>query len=139
LRVKKEELSTYGVTIEDKDYRSTVITSLPNHLSNFASNLLAGTRLYSSMKTIDPDNLIALILEESEHNMAARSRRSGMKSSKGDDEEEAISVSSNGKGKRFEHKPHGVCWNSGEKGHFCKIQQKEKRVIKEGWLCECRY
>ena len=35
LRVKKEELSTYGVMIEDKDYRSTIITSLPHHLSNF--------------------------------------------------------------------------------------------------------
>jgi hypothetical protein len=71
LHVKKEELSTYGVMIEDKDCRSTIVTSLPNHLSNFASNLLAGTRLYSSMKTIDPDELIASISEESEHNMAA--------------------------------------------------------------------
>jgi hypothetical protein len=46
LRVKKEELATYGVVIEAKDYRSTIIISLPNHLSNFASNLLAGARLY---------------------------------------------------------------------------------------------
>jgi hypothetical protein len=56
--VKKEELATYGVVIEDKDYCSTIITSLPHHFSNFTSNLLAGARLYSSTKTIDPDELI---------------------------------------------------------------------------------
>jgi hypothetical protein len=70
LCVKKEELLTYGVTIEDKDYHSTMIASLLNHLSNFASNLLTSVRLYSSTKTIDPDGLIALISEESERNMA---------------------------------------------------------------------
>jgi hypothetical protein len=73
LCVKKEELSTYNVTIEDKDYHSTIITSLSNHLSNFASNLLVSTRLYSSTKTIDPDELIALISEDFECNMAAHS------------------------------------------------------------------
>jgi gag-polypeptide of LTR copia-type len=41
LQVKREELATYGVTIDDKDYRSTIISSLPAHLSNFASTLLA--------------------------------------------------------------------------------------------------
>jgi hypothetical protein len=63
LHVKKEELATYGVAIEDKDYHSTIITSLPHHLSNFTSNLLAGARLYSTMKTINPDELIGLISE----------------------------------------------------------------------------
>ena len=45
LRVEKEKLATYGVVIDDKDYRSTIITSLPYHLSNFASSLLANARL----------------------------------------------------------------------------------------------
>ena len=70
------------------------------------------------MKTIDPDELIALISEEFERNVAARSWRSGTKSSKGDDKDEAMSVVSSGKGKHFERKPRGVCWNCGEKGHF---------------------
>jgi gag-polypeptide of LTR copia-type len=61
LCVKKEELATYGVVIEAKDYHSKIITSLPNHLSNFASNLLAGARLYSTLKTIDPNELIVEI------------------------------------------------------------------------------
>jgi len=76
LRVKKEELSTYGVTIDQKDYRSTIISSLPMHLSNFALNLLAGMRLYSSLKTIDLDSLIMLISEESECNVSQCSCRS---------------------------------------------------------------
>jgi hypothetical protein len=146
LQVKKEELATYGVVIEDKDYRSTIITSLPHHLSNFASNLLAGARLYSSTKTIDPDELIALISEEFEHNVAARSRHAGTKSSKGDDKDEAMFIVSSGKGKRFERKPRGVCWNCGEKGHFkdkcpkpVKSNDKKKRLTKEGRLCKCRY
>jgi hypothetical protein len=63
LHVKKEELATYSVAIKDKDYCSTIITSLPHHLSNFTSNLLAGARLYSTMKTINPDELIGLISE----------------------------------------------------------------------------
>jgi hypothetical protein len=118
LHVKKKELAMYGIIIKDKDYRSTIITFLPHHLSNFTSNLLAGTRLYSSTKTIDLDELITLILEEFERNVAACSRHSGTKSSKGDDKDEAMSVMSSGKGKRFQCKPRGVCWNCGEKGHY---------------------
>jgi hypothetical protein len=41
-----------------------------------------------------------------------------MRSSEGDDKDKAMSVSSNGKGKHFKCKPHGICWNCGEKGHF---------------------
>ena len=37
--------TTYGIVIEEKDYHSTIIKSLPPHLSAFASNLLAGMRL----------------------------------------------------------------------------------------------
>lgn len=68
LRVEKEKLATYGVTIDDKDYRSTIITSLPNFLSNFASSLLANARLHAVTGTVDPDQLISLIAEEYDHN-----------------------------------------------------------------------
>lgn len=69
LRTKRDELSAVGVQIEEKDYRSTIIQSLPHHLAAFASGQLATARLYSSTKTIDPDILISLIIEESErHN-----------------------------------------------------------------------
>ena len=53
-----------GVEIDKKDYRSTIISSLPIHLSNFASNQLAVARMYAPLKTIDPDALILLIAKE---------------------------------------------------------------------------
>ena len=64
LCVKREELATMGVEIDEKDYQSTIISSLPIHLSNFASNQLAVARMYAPLKTIDPDALISLIAEE---------------------------------------------------------------------------
>ena len=66
LHVKREELATMGVEIDEKDYHSTIISSLPIHLSNFASNQLAVTRLYAPTKTIDSDAFIFLITEESD-------------------------------------------------------------------------
>jgi hypothetical protein len=118
LRVEREKLATYGVTIEDKDYRSTIITSLPHHLSNFTSSLLANARLHATSRTIDPDELITLISEEYDHSVSQRAWRSATKSSKVDDKDEALYVSPGGKAKHNDHKCHGVCWNCGEKGHF---------------------
>ncbi|KAF8532697.1 hypothetical protein JB92DRAFT_2840380, partial [Gautieria morchelliformis] len=37
--------------LDSLHYRSTIIKSLPPHLSTFASNLLAGAKLYSMTKT----------------------------------------------------------------------------------------
>jgi len=122
LHVKREELVTMGVEIDEKDYRSTIISSLPIHLSNFTLNQLSVARLYAPTKTIDPDALISLIAEESEHQHSQRAHRgNGSGKVKNDDKDEALSVtqgqSSRGKGgpRRF---PRGVCWNCGEKGHF---------------------
>src|SRR6267154_535851 len=65
LRAKRDELSAVGVQIEEKDYRSTIIQSLLNHLASFASGQLATARLYSPTQSIDPDVLISLIIKES--------------------------------------------------------------------------
>ncbi|KAF8545918.1 hypothetical protein OG21DRAFT_1380404, partial [Imleria badia] len=67
LRTKCEELAAIGVAIDQTDYRSTIIKSLPASLTNFASNQLASACLFSSTKTIEPDTLIAIISEEAEH------------------------------------------------------------------------
>jgi len=64
LRTKREELSTMGVDMDEIDYCSTIISSLPTPLVNFASNQLAVAKLYAAMKTIAPDPLIMLISEE---------------------------------------------------------------------------
>jgi len=52
LRLKKEELSQASITIEEKDYFSVILSSLPFSLSNFASNLLATAQF--STKTMGP-------------------------------------------------------------------------------------
>jgi hypothetical protein len=106
LRVEKEKLSTYGVTIDNKDYRSTIITSLPNFLSNFASSLLANMRLHATMGTVDPDQLISLISEEYDRGMSQRLWRS-TESLKTDGKDEAMLASSSWKGKKG-RKPRGV-------------------------------
>ena len=116
LRVEKEKLATYGVVIEDKDYRSTIISSLPIFLSNFASSILANARILATSGTVDPDQLISLISKEYDRNVSVRSRCTG-KPSKNDDKDEAMAASSSGKGKK-DRKPRGVCWNCGDKGHY---------------------
>jgi hypothetical protein len=44
LRVKKEELAQAGVVVDEKNYFSIIISSLPYSLSNFASSQLAAAQ-----------------------------------------------------------------------------------------------
>ena len=126
LRVKKEELAKVGVKIDDKDYLSTIISSLPFALSNFASAQLAAARMFSASKSIDPDVLISLLMEEADRQKAQRARRQGSGKGKEDEKDEALAVTAgsskvkggkNGKGGGGSKK-HVTCWNCGEKGHF---------------------
>jgi gag-polypeptide of LTR copia-type/Zinc knuckle len=113
LHVEKERLATYGVIIEDKDYCSTIITSLPPHLWNFALSILVNVRLHAASKTVDPDELTSLISEEYDHGVSQCLWHSATRSSK----VEAMPASSSWKVKH-KCKPCSVCWNCGEKGHF---------------------
>src|SRR6266540_3510236 len=70
LQVNKEELVQVGVVIDDKDYLSTIISSLPIALSNFASAQLATTRMFAPTKSIKPKVLISLLVEEANHQKA---------------------------------------------------------------------
>jgi hypothetical protein len=135
--VKREELATVGVEIDTKDYLSTIISSLPISLSNFASNQPAAAKLYHSTKTIDPDVLISLISEEYERQKVQRSRHSNGKSSKEDNHDEAMTASSSkgGKAGGRNHKfPCGTCWGCGDKGHFrdkCPKKSKDGKESKD--------
>jgi Zinc knuckle len=112
----------------EKDYHSTIIKSLPPHLSAFVSNLHAGAKLYSSTKTIDPDELITLTSEQYECHAAQCACRNASNSSKGTKKDEALLVASNGKGGRTPHKAPGTCWNCGDKGHFKNKCPKPAKV-----------
>ena len=150
LRVRREELAQVGVSIDEKDYRSTIISSLPGYLAGFASSQLAAARLYSSTKTIDPDILISLIAEEYDRQRVARSRRNTAPMSKSRDANEAMYVSpslpsqrkkatshshggnrTNSSGK----KPSRACWNCGAEDHLrrnCPKPLKDKKPIGSG-------
>jgi hypothetical protein len=128
-----------GVDIEEKDYRSTILSSLPVALANFASAQLAAARMYAPTKTLDPDVLISLIGEEFDRQKMQRSRRYGGGKSKDDDKatDEAMAVNSSSskwKGKGGAKKLKGECWNCGEKGHFkhkCPKPPKANTAKKE--------
>jgi hypothetical protein len=96
LRVKKEELSQAGVIIEERDYFSVILSSLPAPLSNFASNLLAAAQFSSRMMV--PDNLLPMLMEESDRQWAQRLRGKG--SGKAKEEDEALAAGQYMKGKK---------------------------------------
>ena len=52
LRLKKEELAQVGVKISDEDYMSTIISSLPDALSNFASMQMSWTMQQTSQSMV---------------------------------------------------------------------------------------
>jgi hypothetical protein len=125
LRVKKEELAQVGVTIDDKDYLSTIVGSLPYALSNFASSQLTAARMFSSTKTIDPDILISLLVEESDRQRAQFSRRKFGGKGKEGEKDEALGVTPE-KGKKPRRDVE--CWNCGGKGHFRHQCKKPKKA-----------
>jgi len=51
--------------VEEKDYFSIIISSLPYALSNFASSQLAAAQ-YLSSKKMTPEDLLSMLLEESD-------------------------------------------------------------------------
>lgn len=132
LRAKRDELSAVGVQIEEKDYRSTIIQSLPNHLASFASGQLAAARLYSPTQTIAPDILISLIIEESERRSQFRPSRGGAPTRRdgGNEVMAVVESSPRGRGNRGGNRgsrrggrgggnrPRPPCWNCGSREHF---------------------
>ena len=95
LQVKKEELATVGVMIEDGDYCSAILSSLPTPLANFASMQLAAACMYSSTKTITPDILISLINEEADHQKVQKGCRNEGGKGKVNEKDEVLFISSN--------------------------------------------
>lgn len=128
-------LSAVGVDIEEKDYRSTIIQSLPNHLAIFASGQLATARLYSPTKTIDPDILISLIIEESERRTTRDARPP--RNTRSGSADQALGVTDlaprgrgggrfrgRGSSSNRQGRPRPPCWNCGSRDHFKAAQQQ---------------
>ncbi|KAJ3491556.1 hypothetical protein NLJ89_g11326 [Agrocybe chaxingu] len=67
LQVKREKLITVSVMISDKDYISTIISSLPYALSNFRLVQLALAWMFAPTRTIKANGLLSLLAEEADH------------------------------------------------------------------------
>jgi len=129
LRMKREELVQVGVEIDKKDYLSTIISSLPISLLSFASTQLAAMRMFAPTKTIEPDILLSLLMEEADRQKAQLARHCASGKGNEEDKEEALvareKLSRPRKGRGRENIR---CWNCQEMGHYsheCKEPKKE--------------
>ena len=132
LRVKKEELSQAGVTIEEKDYFSVILSSLPFSLSNFASNLLAAAQF--STRTMGLDNLLPMLMEESDRQRAQKLRGKSAGKAKEEENEALVagqSAKGNKKGKGKGKHADLTCYNCDEKGHISRFCKKPKKPRKD--------
>ena len=144
LRTKRDELAAVGVLIEEKDYRSTIIQSLPKYLASFASGQLATACLYSPTQTIDPDLPISLVIEEAERRNRKETRQAHSKPKSRSNDDSALAVApgtsfSRGRGSgrggqrggsfRGRGRQRPPCWNCGSRSHFkskCPEPEKQK-------------
>jgi len=137
LRVRKEELVQVGVVIDNKDYLSTIISSLPVALSNFASAQLAAARMFASTKSIEPEVLMSLLAEEADRQKAQQVRRRVSEKEGEDDDEALVAGADSSRFRRGKARANVECWGCGEKGHFkwqCKnpkVDEKSKEDEKE--------
>jgi len=131
LRMKKEELAQAGVVVDEKDYFSVIISSLPVALSNFALNQLAAAQ-FSSSKSIISDNLLSMLMEESDHQRAQWQRRQG--SGKGKDEESEGEALAARRVKLKRGQANVTCWNCDKVGHYsfkCEDPEKSDDELKD--------
>jgi len=129
LQVKQEELAKVGVSIDNKDHLSTIISSLPLSLSNFAAAQLAAACMFSVSKSIDPDVLISLLME-ADCQKSQKARQHGFK--KGVDSEGDEALSAESKGRKEKGRREIECWDCGEKGHFWQNCPKSKSSDEKG-------
>jgi len=126
LRLKKEELAQVGVKISDEDYLSTIISSLPDALSNFASMQMSWT-LQQTQQSMDASTLMTMLLQEAERqDLRSQRRKQATGKAKEDEKSEALAVSTEKpRGKRDMSKI--SCWNCGELGHFSSKCDKPRK------------
>src|ERR1700678_4452270 len=126
LRLKREELAQVGVKISDEDYLSTIISSLPDALSNFASMQMSWT-FQQTQQSMDANTLMTMLLQEAERqDLRAQKRKQSTGKGKEDEKDEALAVSTEKpRGKRDMSKI--SCWNCGELGHFSSKCDKPRK------------
>ena len=130
LRLKKEELAQVGVRISDEEYLFTIISSLPNPLTNFISMQMAWM-LQQTSKAMDAGTLMMMLLQEAER-QNLRGQRCKQGTGKGKEEEgEALGVSENKmRGKKNKDRKI-LFWGCGEEGHLRPYCPNPKKTNKD--------
>lgn len=124
LRSKRESLMQQNVFINEDDYRSTVITCLPSHISSFAAQWLSNAETTAKsmitlaqatnqtltqvqidrIRSVDPATLVNAICEESDRRLREREARGNSGGGKGGgsakERDEAMSAAPSGGGGR---------------------------------------
>jgi len=124
LRIKREELAQVGVEIDKKDFLSTIISSLPYHLSNFASAQLTAAKMFAPTKLIEPDVLMTLLMEEAEWQKAQLARHAFRKGK--EEHDEALSITDGSKPRKGKGRANVMCWNCNKKGHYSNECEEPK-------------
>ncbi|KAJ8507986.1 hypothetical protein ONZ45_g9696 [Pleurotus djamor] len=116
LRVRREELITMDVEINEIDYRSTIISSLPPNLSSYASAIM--TAVYTATrKQIEPNLLIQSVSAEYRR-LSAYAARNSRSSNHKNDHDEALQASSSSGSRPGRNSLRGPCFNCGKSGHW---------------------
>jgi len=72
--------------------------------------------MFSASKSIDPDVLIPLLMEEADRQTAQQAHQRSSKKGTENEGDEALSTEL--KGRKGKGKREVECWNCGEEGHF---------------------
>ena len=117
-----------GVEIDKKDYLSTIISSLPYHLPNFASAPLTAAKMFVPTKSIEPDVLMSLLMEEAERQKSQLVRCAFRKGK--EEHDEALGVMDGSRPRKGKGRAHITCWNCKKKGHYsneCKEPKEDEK------------
>ena len=126
MSTKHHKLEAIGVTVSDIDYRCTILRSLPDHLSAYASNTLTTLSLTSKItgNPIDMDKLLSNISDKADRAKlwcTTRDQSQG-KGKKGQTDKALAATTSKRGGNRSynnsgKKRPSGKCHHCGKEGH----------------------